>query len=89
MATLADSLPSPYSLMVTKLDVLDTFAKIPVCIAYTYKGKKLDNFPADMTGMWTPWALVLHHDTGPSASCARLLRPSPCSATRQDAANAR
>jgi hypothetical protein len=35
--------------MVTKLDVLDTFAKIPVCIGYTYKGAKLDNFPADMT----------------------------------------
>jgi adenylosuccinate synthase len=32
---------------VTKIDVLDTFDEIPVCVGYKYKGEPLDEFPAD------------------------------------------
>ncbi|HEX4998503.1 MAG TPA: adenylosuccinate synthase [Terriglobia bacterium] len=35
------------SLAVTKLDVLDTFAEIPFCVGYTYKGSPLNEFPPD------------------------------------------
>ena len=35
--------------MITKLDVLDTFEKIPVCIGYKHKGQPLPSFPADMS----------------------------------------
>jgi len=34
-------------LAVTKLDVLDTFATIPVCVGYTLDGEELDTMPAD------------------------------------------
>ena len=33
--------------MVTKIDVLDTFAEIPVCTEYRYKGSVLQEFPAE------------------------------------------
>ncbi len=32
----------------TKLDVLDTFAEIKLCVAYRYRGKELKIFPAEM-----------------------------------------
>lgn len=35
--------------MITKLDVLDSFAEILVCVGYSYMGKTLDSFPADMS----------------------------------------
>jgi adenylosuccinate synthase len=35
------------SLAVTKIDVLDTFAEIPFCVEYKYKGSVLKEFPAD------------------------------------------
>jgi adenylosuccinate synthase len=34
-------------LAVTKLDVLDTFARIPVCVGYMLDGQELDTMPAD------------------------------------------
>jgi adenylosuccinate synthase len=34
------------SLIVTKLDVLDEFAQIPVCVGYRVDGKELDWMPA-------------------------------------------
>jgi adenylosuccinate synthase len=34
-------------LVVTKIDVLDTFAEIPICVEYKYKGSILKEFPAD------------------------------------------
>jgi len=34
-------------LAVTKLDVLDTFGTIPVCVGYTLDGEELDTMPAD------------------------------------------
>ncbi|KNC81218.1 adenylosuccinate synthetase isozyme 1 A [Sphaeroforma arctica JP610] len=37
-----------YSMMITKLDVLDDFAEIKVGIKYSHKGQPLDNFPACM-----------------------------------------
>jgi adenylosuccinate synthase len=33
------------TLVITKLDVLDYLETIPVCVAYKYKGKKLDFMP--------------------------------------------
>jgi adenylosuccinate synthase len=35
------------SIVFTKIDVLDTFAEIPVCVDYKYKGSVLKEFPAD------------------------------------------
>ena len=35
------------SIVVTKIDVLDTFAEIRVCVDYKYKGSVLNEFPAD------------------------------------------
>jgi adenylosuccinate synthase len=35
------------SIVITKIDVLDTFDEIPVCIEYKYKGSVLKEFPAD------------------------------------------
>ncbi len=35
------------SITITKIDVLDTFEEIPVCVGYTYKGTPIDEFPAD------------------------------------------
>ena len=32
---------------ITKIDVLDTFAQIPFCVDYKYKGSVLTEFPAD------------------------------------------
>ena len=36
------------AIAVTKLDVLDTFAEIPLCVEYRYKGSSLKEFPADI-----------------------------------------
>jgi len=35
-------------LAVTKLDVLDTFAEIPVCVGYKLDGETIDSMPADL-----------------------------------------
>jgi adenylosuccinate synthase len=35
-------------LAVTKLDVLDTIERIPVCVGYTAGGERLDDMPADV-----------------------------------------
>jgi adenylosuccinate synthase len=37
-------------LAVTKLDVLDSFAEIPVCVGYRQGGDELDSMPADVEG---------------------------------------
>src|SRR5262249_10333257 len=34
------------SIVITKIDVLDTFAEIPFCVDYRYKGSILNEFPA-------------------------------------------
>jgi adenylosuccinate synthase len=36
------------SLVITKLDVLDALAEIPVCVAYEHEGRRLDEIPADI-----------------------------------------
>jgi adenylosuccinate synthase len=36
------------SFAVTKLDVLDSLDEIRVCVAYDYKGKRLNNFPSEI-----------------------------------------
>jgi adenylosuccinate synthase len=38
-------------LVVTKLDVLDGMAEIPVCTGYEIDGKKVDTMPADVRGL--------------------------------------
>ncbi len=38
-------------LVVTKLDVLDTLAEIPVCTGYEIDGQKIDTMPADVRGV--------------------------------------
>ena len=43
-ATLVNALDS---MAIMKVDVLDTFAEIPFCIDYKYKGSVLKDFPAD------------------------------------------
>ena len=35
------------SVVVTKIDVLDNLAEIPLCVDYKYKGSVLKDFPAD------------------------------------------
>jgi adenylosuccinate synthase len=37
------------SLALTKLDVLDPLAEIQVCTAYSYRGERLEEFPADLS----------------------------------------
>jgi adenylosuccinate synthase len=37
------------SIALTKLDVLDPLAEIPVCVGYTFEGQRLDTMPADIT----------------------------------------
>ena len=37
--------------MVTKLDVLDELAEIPICIGYEIDGKVTDEIPADVQGL--------------------------------------
>ncbi|MBR7159039.1 MAG: adenylosuccinate synthase [Alphaproteobacteria bacterium] len=36
--------------VVTKLDILDVFDEIKICVAYEIDGKRTDLYPADMTG---------------------------------------
>jgi adenylosuccinate synthase len=43
-ATMINSLDS---IVITKIDVLDAFDEIPVCVEYRYKGSVLKEFPAD------------------------------------------
>jgi adenylosuccinate synthase len=38
-------------LAVTKLDVLDTLTRIPICVGYTVDGKPIDNVPSDVAGL--------------------------------------
>ncbi len=38
-------------LVITKLDVLDTLAEIPVCVGYEIDGKVTDEIPADVQGL--------------------------------------
>ena len=37
------------SIALTKLDVLDPLAEIKVCVAYRYRGERLEDFPADLS----------------------------------------
>ncbi len=36
------------SINITKLDVLDGFPELKVCVGYSYNGKKLDSFPGKL-----------------------------------------
>ncbi|MEW5900496.1 MAG: adenylosuccinate synthase [Acidobacteriota bacterium] len=36
-----------HKLILTKPDILDVFAEIPVCVGYVYKGESLPSFPAE------------------------------------------
>jgi len=37
------------SVIITKLDVLSGLKKVKICIGYEYNGKKIENFPTDMS----------------------------------------
>jgi adenylosuccinate synthase len=37
------------AIALTKLDVLDEFEEIPVCVSYEYKGSKLNEYPPEIT----------------------------------------
>jgi adenylosuccinate synthase len=39
------------AIAVTKLDVLDDLAEIPVCVAYRVRGRRVTSFPADVTAL--------------------------------------
>ena len=69
------------SIAITKIDVLDTFAEIPLCVEYKYKGSILKEFPADtailsdvqpvykaMRGWQTPIAGVKEWSNLPTAA---------------------
>src|SRR6202161_4097842 len=45
------------SLVVTKMDVYDTQPEIKVCTGYQYKGKVLENMPADVETLMQVWAV--------------------------------
>ncbi|MGC2400665.1 MAG: adenylosuccinate synthase [Acidobacteriaceae bacterium] len=38
-------------LVVTKMDVLDSFAEIPICTGYRVDGRSIDTIPADVSGL--------------------------------------
>ena len=38
-------------LVITKLDVLDTLAEVPICVGYEIDGKTTDEIPADVDGL--------------------------------------
>ncbi len=40
-----------WKLVVTKLDVLDDLAEIPICVGYEIDGKVTDEIPADVEGL--------------------------------------
>lgn len=40
------------TLNVTKLDILDGFPEIKVCVAYKHKGKELESFPGMSFFRW-------------------------------------
>jgi adenylosuccinate synthase len=46
-ARYATALNGVDSVALTKLDVLDGFTEIPVCVGYRYRGELLDRFPAE------------------------------------------
>ncbi|MDZ7288901.1 MAG: adenylosuccinate synthase [candidate division KSB1 bacterium] len=48
VATYAAQINGIDSWALTKLDVLDTFPEIKMCVAYRYHGKELKTFPAEM-----------------------------------------
>jgi adenylosuccinate synthase len=48
VATYAAQINGIDSWALTKLDVLDTFAEIKICVAYRYRGKALKAFPAEI-----------------------------------------
>ena len=40
--------PIPYSIALTKLDILDTFKEVKIGVAYRVEGKLLENFPGEI-----------------------------------------
>ena len=65
-------------LVVTKLDVLSAFERIPVCVAYSYEGQRFDNFPPHQTifNKCTPIYEELH-GWGDDITAARSLEDLP------------
>ncbi|MCM8813849.1 MAG: adenylosuccinate synthase [Candidatus Omnitrophica bacterium] len=40
------------SIAVTKLDVLDHLQTLKICVAYKYRGRRYEQFPADLDALW-------------------------------------
>jgi len=51
-----------YSIIITKLDILDPLAEIPVGIEYEYKGKRFKDFPPEIESLER---LLVHYHTVP------------------------
>jgi adenylosuccinate synthase len=50
-ARYATALNGVDSVAMTKLDVLDGFAEIPICVGYRHRGELLERFPADLRAL--------------------------------------
>ena len=56
----------------TKLDILDTMEKIPVCVSYDVNGKTVDEFPSgEALNIATPNVIYLDGWNCPTTSCRR------------------
>ena len=49
------------ALAVTKLDVLDDLAEIPVCVAYRVRGRRIASFPADVKSLVEAKPVLVSH----------------------------
>lgn len=48
-----------FSIALTKLDILDEFEEIKICISYSIEGKKLPSFPGK-----SKWKTIVEEDWG-------------------------
>jgi adenylosuccinate synthase len=68
---------------VTKLDVLDDLAEIPVCVAYRHRGRRLNAFPADIQAVCELKPVyVTHPGWRAPVGAARRYRDLPPAARR-------
>lgn len=60
------------AIALTKLDILDTMEKIPVCVSYDVNGKTVDEFPSgEALNVATPNVVYLDGWNCPTTSCRR------------------
>jgi adenylosuccinate synthase len=71
------------SITITKIDVLDVFGEIPVCVEYKYQGSVLKEYPAD-AAVLTEIQPVYKNFKGWQTSLAGLKEWSALPAAAQD-----